>query len=66
MQIRGSKRGDKRSTWLIGHRMKGKAKCPGCIISPCLQEGGKRERYATIHDREIWYKTKGEPGDKQF
>jgi hypothetical protein len=66
MQIRGSKRGDKRSTWLIGHRMKGKGKYPGCVISLCLEEGGKREGMLLSMIGKYSIKTKGEPGVGQF
>ncbi len=43
---------------MIGHRTIVKGKYPGCIISLCSEEGGKRERYVTVHDREIKYKNK--------
>jgi hypothetical protein len=43
---------------LIGHRTKEKGKYPGCIISPCLEEGRKRKNYVGVHNREIQYKNK--------
>jgi hypothetical protein len=42
--------------------MKEKGKYPGCIISPCLEEGGKWERYVIVHDSDIQNRDKGGAG----
>ncbi len=58
MQIQGSKRGDKRSTWLISRGVEGRY-C-GCIIRTWLEEVGKREWCVLGRDGEI--ETKGLQG----